>query len=260
MIMKDYLSGKNIIVTGTSRGMGKAMVTLFAENGANVWALARKHSDQHVNMCESLSAKNCVNVVPVYIDLEDYDKIKGFIKDLHRDKTEIDGLVNNAGITNNSLFQMTSVDELRNQFEVNFFAPYYLTQLVSKIMIRNKGGSIVNISSTAAIDGNSGKSAYGASKAALLTMTKCISEELSIYGIRSNSICPGITDTDMIDTMPQYIIDMQKEDSFLKEIGLPKDIANTAMFLLSDYSKYITGQTIRVDGGITAYPKRVIEK
>jgi 3-oxoacyl-[acyl-carrier protein] reductase len=168
----------------------------------------------------------------------------------------IDGLVNNAGISNNSLFQMTSMEELKRQFDVNFFAPYVLTQYISKMMIRNKKGSIVSVSSSAALDGNSGKSAYGASKAALLTATLSISEELAGSGIRANVICPGVTETDMIGSMPEYIIEMQKEDAFLKKLGTTEDIANTAMFLLSDLSSYITGQIIRVDGGITEYSKR----
>ena len=123
-------------------------------------------------------------------------------------------------------------------------------------MVRNKKGSIVTFSSTAAQDGNSGKSAYGASKAAILTMTLCISRELAASGIRANVICPGVTATDMLSTMPDYIVDIQKEAAFLDKIGEPSDIANTAMFLLSDYASYLTGQVIRVDGGVTGYAKR----
>ena len=123
-------------------------------------------------------------------------------------------------------------------------------------MIRNKKGSIVSISSSAALDGNSGKSAYGASKAALLTMTLSISEELAASGVRANVICPGVTSTDMLSTMPEYIMDIQKEATFLKKIGDPEDIAKVAMYLISDYSSYITGQVIRVDGGVTQYAKR----
>ena len=151
---------------------------------------------------------------------------------------------------------MTDIGELRRQFETNFFGPFLLTQYISKLMVRNKKGSIVNISSSAALDGNAGKSAYGASKAALLTMTLSIAEELGISGVRANVICPGVTETDMISTMPDYIIDIQKDATFLKRLGTVSDIANTAAFLLSDYSSYITGQVIRVDGGVTNYVKR----
>lgn len=250
------LEGKTIIVTGTAKGMGHTMVELFAANGANVFAHARTETAEHKEFCENLARENNVQIIPLYFDLRDQDAIKNAIKDIRGTKLAIDGLVNNAGITYNALFQMTQIEELRNQLEVNFIAPYLFTQYISKLMVRNKKGSIVNISSSAAQDGNSGKSAYGASKAALLTMTLSIAEELGIYGIRANVICPGVTETDMVATMPDYISDIQKEATFLKKLGKTEDIANTAMYLLSDYSSYITGQVFRVDGGVTQYAKR----
>ena len=255
--MERLLQNKNIIVTGTARGMGKAMIKLFAEHGANVYALARKETDEHRDYCEQLVKDNNTKVIPYYLDLTDNDKIKEVVMQIKKSaETGIDGLVNNAGITYNALFQMTNINELRNQFETNFFSTFILTQYVSKLMVRNKKGSIVTISSSAAIDCNSGKSAYGASKAAVLCMAKCISRELAESGIRSNIICPGITETEMITTMPDYIIDIQKEAQSLKEIAKPLDIANTALFLLSDVSSYITGQIFKVDGGVTQFNKR----
>lgn len=254
--MEQLLLNKNIIVTGTAKGMGKQMIETFAEHGANIFAHARTETAEHRNFCEELAKKNNVQVMPLYFDLRDVDALKEAIKTIRNTKLPIDGLVNNAGITNNSLFQMTSIEDVRNQMEVNFFAPYLFTQYIVKLMLRNKKGSIVSISSSAALDCNSGKSAYGASKAAILAMTLCISEELAIEGIRANVICPGVTATDMLFTMPEYILDIQKDASFLKNLGTTKDITNTALFLLSDYSSYITGQVIRVDGGVTGYDKR----
>lgn len=255
-ITEKLLVNKNIIVTGTAKGMGKQMLETFASNGANIFAHARTETNEHKSFCKELENKHSIQIIPLYFDLRDTASMKEAIKAIRNTKLPIDGLVNNAGITNNSLFQMTSLEEVRNQMEVNFFAPYLFTQYITKLMIRNKKGSIVSISSSAALDGNSGKSAYGASKAALLTMTMCISEELAIDGIRANVICPGVTNTEMLSTMPEYIIDIQKESSFLKKVGTTADIANTAMYLLSDYSSYITGQVIRVDGGVTGYDKR----
>lgn len=254
--MEKLLKGKTVIVTGTTKGMGKHMVETFVENGACVIAHARTQTDTHVKFCRELEERYDVSVMPLYFDMRDTDAMKEAVKTIRETKSSIDGLVNNAGITFNSLFQMTKMEELRNQMEVNFFAPFLFTQYISKLMVRNKNGSIVSISSSAALDGNSGKSAYGASKAAILTMTMCISEELAASGIRANVICPGVTDTDMLSTLPDYILDLQKEAAFLKKIGTPADIANTAMYLLSDYSGYITGQVIRVDGGMTQYVKR----
>lgn len=250
------LSGKTIIVTGTARGMGHQMLETFASEGANLIAHARTETAEHKAYCADLAEKNNVDIKTIYFDLTDSDAMKAAIKEIRGYKVPIDGLVNNAGITYNALFQMTKIEDLRQQMEVNFFAPFLFTQYISKLMVRNKKGSIVSISSSAALDGNSGKSAYGASKAALLTMTMCISEELAASGIRANVICPGVTDTDMLGTMPDYIMDIQKEATFLRKIGKPSDIANTALFLLSDLSSYITGQVFRVDGGVTQYKKR----
>ena len=254
--MERILEGKSIIVTGTAKGMGKQMVETFAKNGATVFAHARNETAEHRAFCIELETKYSVGVIPLYFDLRDVDAMKEAVKEIRDTKLTIDGLVNNAGITYNSLFQMTNMEELRNQMEVNFFASFLFTQYISKLMVRNRRGSIVSISSSAALDGNSGKSAYGASKAALLTMTLCISEELAVNGIRANVICPGVTATDMLSTMPEYILDIQKEATFLKKIGTTADVANTALFLLSDYSSYVTGQIIRVDGGVTQYAKR----
>ena len=152
---------------------------------------------------------------------------------------------------------MTKMEDVRRVMETNFFAPYLLIQYISKIMVRTGGGSIVNIASTAALDGNAGKSAYGPSKAALITLTKCLAEELGDKGIRANAICPGVTDTGMIAQMHDYIYEIEKNAASLKKNGKPQDIANTAAFLLSDMSSYITGQVIRVDGGITTREKGV---
>ncbi len=254
--MGKILENKNVIVTGTAKGMGYQMVKTFAENGANVIAHARIESEEHRAYCAQIEKEYGGRVIPIYFDLRDNEAMKDAVKKIRGMQLQIDGLVNNAGITYNSLFQMTNMDELRNQMEVNFFAPFLFTQYISKLMVRNKRGSIVSISSSAALDGNSGKSAYGASKAALLTMTMCISEELAAMGIRANVVCPGVTSTDMLSTMPDYIMDIQKEATFLKKIGTTLDIANTVLFLLSDYSSYITGQVIRVDGGVTQYDKR----
>ena len=254
--MMKLLERKNVIVTGTAKGIGKQMAKTFAAHGANVFAHARTQTEEHGLFCKELEEVHNVQITPLYFDMRDADAMKEAVKMIRGAKLPVDGLVNNAGITNNTLFQMTSMEELRNQMEVNFFAPFLFTQYISKLMVRNKKGSIVSVSSSAALDGNSGKSAYGASKAALLTMTMCISEELAANGVRANVICPGVTATDMLSTMPAYATDIQREAAFLKKVGTPEDIANAALYLLSDHSSYITGQVIRVDGGVTQYEKR----
>lgn len=248
--MKRILEGKNVIITGTARGMGRAMLDVFAANGASLWAHARTAAPEFLDTCRALSGQYGVEIRPLCFDLTDYAAMKAAVKEIMRSKIPVDGLVNNAGITNNTLFLMTSEAVVREQLEVNFFAPYLFTQYIAKLMLRNHRGSIVNTSSSAGQDGNAGKSAYGASKAALIAMTKSIAEEMGKDGIRANCIAPGITETSMLSTMPDYVIEELKSTVALRRAGQPEDIANVAAFLVSDLSSYVTGQVFRVDGGM----------
>ncbi|MDR3279823.1 MAG: SDR family oxidoreductase [Synergistaceae bacterium] len=244
------LKGKNVIITGTTRGIGRAMLDAFAQSGANIYAHARHETPEFVAYNRALSEKHGVEIWPVYFDMTDYAEMKAFVKRLMSDKRAIDAVVNNAGITHNALFQMTSPEALRTQFEVNFFSVFIFTQYMAKFMSRQKRGSIINIASTAGEDGNPGKSAYGASKAAIIAMTKSIASELGEIGIRANCIAPGITETEMLATMPPQIVEESKRAADLRRGGLPSEIADAAVFLASDLSSYVTGQTIRVDGGL----------
>lgn len=145
---------------------------------------------------------------------------------------------------------MSSEKKLYDVFNVNFFSTFILTQYIVRIMVRNNRGSIVNISSMAAIDGNLGKSVYGASKSAIITMSKVLANELGTVGIRSNCIAPGIINTDILENMPSYALQSTVEQTSLKRLGEPKEVASVAVFLASDESSYINGQVIRVDGGL----------
>ena len=247
---KKLLVGKSAIITGARKGMGAKMVELFASQGADIWAHARELTPELRDEWLKIEQRYNVSIRPICFELTDYDAMKEIVKEIQKSKIPVDILVNNAGITYNALFQMSRIEEVRKQFEVNFFALYQLTQYIIKLMVRNKNGSIINISSTAGLDGNSGKSAYGASKAALIAMTKSIAEELGNVGIRANCIAPGITNTDMLSTMPDDIVEDVKNNVDLRRAGETEDVANTALFLASDLSSYITGQVLRVDGGM----------
>lgn len=244
------LNGKNAIITGCNRGIGRAILETFAANGANVWAFARTESDSFKEDILNLSQKYNVKIMSVYCDFADPDQIKSAVKQIQTMKLPVDILVNNAGITYNSLFQMTSNDKLKEIFNINFFSIFTFSQYITKFMVRQKSGSIINISSSAGIDGNPGKSVYGSSKAAVICMTKSMAAELGEYNIRVNSIAPGITDTEMLSSMTNEVISQTLEASDMKRVGKPVEIANTAVFLASDLSTYITGQVIRVDGGL----------
>lgn len=244
------LEGKNAIVTGCARGIGNSIVEILAENGANIWACARKQTEEFEAKLLILSSKNHVEIKPVYFDLTDKDQMKIAIKSIKSEKKNVDILVNNAGITYNALFQMSTIDKINEVFDVNFISPFLFTQYVVKLMLKNKSGSIINISSSAALDGNSGRAVYGASKAALLCATKSLAAELGDQGIRANIIAPGITKTDMLSSMTEKVINETVMNTDMKRVGEPLDIANTVLFLASDLSSYITGQVLRVDGGM----------
>jgi 3-oxoacyl-[acyl-carrier protein] reductase len=244
------LKNKNAIITGSSRGIGKKTVEIFSEYGANVWACCRKKDVDFEEFSKMLSIKNDAFINILYFDITKEDEIKDAIKEINNSKNNIDILVNNAGITLNSLFQMTTLDQWKNIFEVNLFSVVRLTQYVLKFMIRQNSGSIISIASTAGIDGNLGKSAYGSTKSSIICITKSLAKEVSGKGIRVNAIAPGLIMTDMLSSMSNEIIKNTLEDVSLKRVGNPQEISEVIAFLASEKSSYINGQIIRVDGGM----------
>lgn len=244
------LKGKVILITGANGGIGRAMVEAFAKNGAEVWANVRNINQDFSEYCKNLTIKYETKIFPIIFDVTDFDAVRSAVMEIKKTSGKIDVLVNNAGILKEALLQMTSMDVARKMFDVNFFAAFYLSQMVSKLMVRQKdGGSIVNISSVAALDGVEGQTIYGATKAALYSMTKSMAKELGKYKIRANCIAPGVTETALIADMKTDVLEHEAEVSYLKRLGQPQDIAKVAVFLASDDAQYITGQILRVDGG-----------
>jgi len=248
--MSRLFHGKTVIITGSNRGIGKAILEMFAVNGANIIAHSRTLTDEFMTMIKSLEDENKIDITSVFFDLKDDKKIDEFVKSIFDSKMKIDILVNNAGITHNNLLSMSKVDDLLEQFEVNFYSVVKISKGISRLMTKNKSGAIVNLSSTASLDGNIGKSFYGSSKAALNTLTKVLSRELGPYGIRVNAIAPGMTNTTMLGTFSKQIIDETLSNTLTSKLTTPEDIANVVMFLASDMSSYVTGQVIRVDRGM----------
>jgi 3-oxoacyl-[acyl-carrier protein] reductase len=245
------LQGKNAIVTGCARGIGRKILAAFARNGANVWACCRLLTPEFDGMAEQLSQSHGVRITPLCFDLTDGAAMKKAMKTVMAEKIPVDILVNNAGITYNALYQMTSMEKMREVFEVNFFAQIALTQYVIKLMARQRAGCIINISSTAALDANPGRGAYGASKAAVACITRVMAHELASQNIRVNAIAPGITDTDMVETsMSKAAIEEAVRNTRLKRMGKPSEIADAAVFLASEFASYVTGEVMRVDGGL----------
>jgi 3-oxoacyl-[acyl-carrier protein] reductase len=245
------LKGKNVIITGCARGIGKRMLVAFAQNGANVWACCRTRTQEFDRFSAELADANNVAIRPLFFDVTDIPKMKDAVKAVAVAKGSVDVLVNNAGVTYNALYQMTSMEKMREVFEVNFFAQVALTQYVVRMMVRQKSGCVINVSSSAALDANPGRSAYGASKAAVICMTRVMAHELAGQNIRVNAIAPGITGTDMVqDSMTKEAIELAVQQTRLKRLGKPSEIADAALFLASDLASYVTGEVLRVDGGL----------
>jgi len=245
------LNGKWAVITGCNRGIGKATLNVFSANGANIWACVRKEDSEFSAYIEKLSRENSVTINPVYFDFLDEEQVKAGIKTIRSAKFPVDIIVNNAGIIHTALFQMTPIAKMKEIFEVNFFSQMAFTQGIARMMTRQKSGNIVNLSSSAAIEGNEGRTAYAASKSAIQISTKVMAKELAPYNIRVNSIAPGLTQTDMMEeSTAEDALAFTLQRICMKRVGLPEEIAKVALFLSSDLSSYMTGQTLRVDGGM----------
>ena len=243
------LKGKNAIITGARRGIGRAIVEVFAKNGANIWACARLEDSAFEADLAETAERYDIQIEPLYFDLTDETSVITAIQTIRRQKRNVDVLVNNAGIPFSGTLQMTPIDRLKEVFETNYFAQIRMMQLVSRLMIRQKSGCIINIASVGGIESGPGYLAYGSSKAALIYATKSASHELGEYGIRVNAVAPGLTDTEMgafkEEIEAQRIIDR----SSLHRMADPEEIARCVLFLASDAASFITGQVLVADGG-----------
>lgn len=251
--MKE-LEGKNAIVTGARTGICRAVVEAYAQEGCNVWAVVHRDDPDFATAMSKLAQHCGVWIKIVHINLEDEDDIKRGVREITTEKLPIDILVNGAGVTSPSrLIAMTSMKDMHRVMQVNFFAAVQLAQLVSKNMLRQRKGSIINIASIAGIDGDLSQLEYGASKAALICATKKMAYEWGDFGIRVNAIAPGIIDTKMLVEMESKVVEELIRKTSLHRAGNPQEVAQLCLFLGSDKSSYISAQTIRIDGGGTNF-------
>lgn len=245
------LSGKTAIVTGSNRGIGKAILTTFAREGANIFAHSRKESDEHTRYCQQLSQTYGVQIIPIYFDASVESEIQACVKNISKINKQIDILVNNIGtVSDCQLFQMTPITKMKEEFNINFFSQIYLTQYISRFMMQQKRGSIINISSCAGLDGNTGMLQYVSSKSAMIGATKRLAIELGQHNIRVNSIAPGLTDTDMGNMMSDKLEAITLSHQIFQRKAKPSEIADAVLFFASDLSSFVTGQILRVDGGM----------
>ena len=245
------LKNKTAVITGCSRGIGIEILKTFSKNGADIFACVRNIDDKFILLIDEIKKQYKNKIIPLEIDLSDQEKVKNCAKRILESNEPVDILVNNAGTITTSLFQMTSSNKLKELFEINFFSQSTFTQYLVKSMIKNKKGNIINISSSSAIDGDQGRSAYAASKAALITQSKVLSRELGKHNISVNIVAPGLTETEMMtQNHSKDLIDETIKKISLNRTGKPAEIANVVLFLSCNLSSYITGQVLRVDGGM----------
>jgi len=240
---------KTALVTGGSRGIGKAIAQKLAET-SNVAVGYSNSKEQAVEVVNSIQASGG-KAIAVQIDVTDNQSVEKCFELVEKELSSVEILVNNAGITKDNIFPRLKQDDWDSVIDTNLTGSFRASQRAIKGMMKNKWGRIVFISSVAGISGNMGQSNYAASKAGMIGLAKTISKELGSRNITSNVIAPGYIDTDMTS----FLNDEQKEDIIgqlsIKRVGKPEDIANMVSFLCSDESEYITGQVFPVDGGLT---------
>ena len=248
---EEIMRGKSAVITGARTGIGRAVTERFAREGVNLWACAHREDAAFERDMQELSEKYSVWIKPVYFDLEKEEEIKSSVRKIIMEKKPIDILVNNAGIFPAlTAFSMTPVKEVRRIFEINFFSMLTIIQLVSKVMLHQKAGSVVNLSSTAGLDAEQGVIAYAASKAAVASATKNLAMELAPYGIRVNAVAPGLITTGINQHLSAEISEGMVSGIGLGREGSADEVADAVFFLASEQASYITGQVIRIDGGM----------
>lgn len=244
------LEGKTAVITGCNRGIGKAILERIAAQGASVFALIRKERPEFTEYCSALKEAYQVEIQLVYADFSSEDEVTAAAKAILKTKRRIDILVNNIGVAApQRMLAMTPMSAVRESFQVNVFSSLLFTQLIGKSMMRSRQGSVIFLSSSAAFDGGSNIE-YSAGKAALVGAVRRLAVELGSFGIRVNALAPGLTDTDMGGITSEEVKAIAVNRNVMKRLGKPEEIADAAVFLASDLSRFITGQTLRVDGGL----------
>ena len=243
------LEGKNVIITGASRGIGKGIAEVFASQGANI-AFTYLSSDKKAKALELELAANGCKAKGYKSDASNFKAAQQLAIDVIKDFGSIDVLVNNAGITKDGLIMRMSEEDFDSVMDVNMKSVFNMTKAVLPTMLKQRKGSIVNMSSVVGVKGNAGQANYSASKAAINGFTKSTALELGSRNIRCNSIAPGFIETEMTEALGEEVVQEWRDQVPLKRVGTPDDIANATLFLASDMSAYITGQVLNVCGGM----------
>ena len=243
------LSGKKVLITGSSRGIGKAITEKFLSEGASVWGICTKPS-QYKDQLEAMAKENGGSFCEMYANAANAEEWSDVIKSALADSEGFDVLVNNAGITRDGLSFRMKKEDWDSVISINLTSAFLACQIVSSDMIRKRAGSIINMSSIVGVHGQGGQVNFSASKAGLIGLTKSLAKEAGSRGVRVNAIAPGFIETDMTAVLPEQLKNAMLETVPLKRAGKPEDIANAALFLASDLSTYVSGQVLGVDGGM----------
>ncbi len=246
----ELLKGKTALITGASRGIGKAIALKFAQEGANV-AFSDLNRDENMENTEKELRELGVEAKGYASNAASFDDSQKLADEVMKDFGRIDILVNNAGITRDNLLLRMTEQDWDAVLAVNLKSVFNLTKAVQRIMIKQRGGSIVNMSSVVGVNGNAGQSNYSASKAGMIGFTKSIAQELGSRNIRCNAIAPGFIETEMTRKLPEDVRKEWIKTIPLRRPGTPEDVANVAVFLASELSSYVTGQVINVCGGMS---------
>ena len=243
------LEGKTAIITGASRGIGSGIARVFAENGSNVAFTYSSSVDSAIKLQDEL-LEHGVKVKSYKSDASDFNSSQKLITDVISDFGQIDILVNNAGITKDNLLMRMGEEDFDKVIEVNLKSVFNMTKAVQRTMLKQRQGSIINMSSVVGVKGNAGQTNYAASKAGIIGFSKSVALELGSRNIRCNVIAPGFIETEMTAKLSEEVVAGWRAGIPLKRGGTPNDVANACVFLASDLSSYITGQVINVDGGM----------
>jgi 3-oxoacyl-[acyl-carrier protein] reductase len=243
------LEGKVAIITGASRGIGKAIAQKFVEQGATV-AFTYVSSDEKARALEAELTANGGVAKGFKSNAGDFEAAQQLVDDVVAEFGTVDVLVNNAGITRDTLLMRMSEDQWDEVINTNLKSAFNLTKAVIRPMLKAKAGSIINMSSVVGVSGNAGQANYAASKAGMIGFSKSVAQELGSRNIRCNSIAPGFIETEMTEVLDQKVVEEWRNSIPLKRGGTPEDVANATVFLASDMSAYVTGQTLHVCGGM----------
>lgn len=243
------LEGKNVIITGASRGIGKGIAEIFADHGANLAFTYSSSETPALALEKELVAKG-VKAKAYKSDAASFDEADALVKKVLEDFGGIDVLINNAGITKDNLLMRMSESDFDSVIEVNLKSVFNMTKAIQRTFLKQRTGSIINMSSVVGVKGNAGQTNYAASKAGMIGFTKSVALELGSRNIRCNAIAPGFIETEMTDKLDEKTVQGWRDGIPLKRGGTPEDIANACLFFASDLSLYVTGQVLNVDGGM----------